>query len=164
MAFKSIEDRRLYYSKRRAANPELFQAYSREFENSPRRRTYVVWRDMISRCYDSNRKDYPRYGGRGIKVCKPWRNSFETFLLDMGLRPNGLQIDRKNNMGNYSKSNCKWSTPKEQQNNRRDNHFISYSGKTLTLSQWENETGISQDRISQRLIYGWTIERTLTTP
>lgn len=79
---------------------------------------YKSWTQMIDRCERTTHEAYHRYGGRGIKVCKAWRNSFEAFYADMGARPKGLTIDRIDNDGNYELSNCKWSTPKQQANNR----------------------------------------------
>jgi hypothetical protein len=80
---------------------------------------WVTWQGMLQRCYDPNNIAYERYGGRGIRVCKRWRHSFENFLADVGERPPGHSIDRINNSGNYKPGNVKWSTPKEQANNRR---------------------------------------------
>lgn len=84
-------------------------------------RSYRTWMCMRLRCYYPLNKDFKEYGGRGITVCKRWRDSFVSFLEDMGERPEGKTIDRKNSDGNYTKSNCQWSTPKEQANNRRNN-------------------------------------------
>jgi hypothetical protein len=82
---------------------------------------YRTWHNMKQRCYNPNSKRYSDWGGRGIKVCDEWINSFETFLKDMGKRPDGCSIDRIDNDGNYESSNCRWITSKEQSYNRRSN-------------------------------------------
>ncbi len=80
--------------------------------------TYRSWQSMKKRCLSVNCKDYKHYGGRGISICDRWLNSFENFLEDMGEKPEGLTLERKNNNGNYELSNFKWATRKEQANNR----------------------------------------------
>ena len=80
----------------------------------------MTWYSMIRRCTVESHFKYKRYGGRGIKVCDRWMK-FDAFLADMGERPSGMSIDRINNDGDYEPSNCKWSTPKEQANNRSNN-------------------------------------------
>lgn len=83
-----------------------------------RTRTYRTWESMISRCNNKKVINYERYGGRGIRVCKRWRK-FENFLKDMGERPPGKTIDRKNPNDNYTPSNCRWATLKQQRANQR---------------------------------------------
>lgn len=80
---------------------------------------YISWRAMLTRCYNPNDKDFKNYGGRGIKVCDSWRLSFEAFLQDMGNRPSGATLDRKDNGKGYSPSNCLWRSTKYQNRNKR---------------------------------------------
>lgn len=80
--------------------------------------TWYSWYNMRKRCREVNSPDYARYGGRGIKVCKRWNESFLAFLKDMGERPPGMTLDRKDNDKGYTKKNCRWATQKEQVANR----------------------------------------------
>lgn len=80
--------------------------------------TYGTWREMLQRCNNPNNQDFQHYGGRGIEVCGRWKK-FENFLEDMGIRPEGLSLDRRNNNGNYELSNCRWATIEMQVQNRR---------------------------------------------
>lgn len=90
---------------------------------------------------------------------------FENFIKDMGFKLNPtLTIERLDNNGTYSPTNCKWGTKKEQSNNKRDNRILEYNGQKKNMAQWEGVVGISQRIIRQRLEKGWTIEQALTTP
>jgi hypothetical protein len=106
-------------------------------------RTYRSWRRMKTRCLNKNYQDYDNYGGRGIKVCDRWINSFENFFHDMGERPARMTLDRINVNGNYELSNCRWATHEQQCNNTRTNVFIFWNGKTQTIMQWAKELGIA---------------------
>ena len=77
------------------------------------------WKDMRTRCYNPKHISFKNYGSRGITVCPSWRNSFETFYSDMGPKPIGFTLERKDVNKGYSKSNCKWATWEEQSTNKR---------------------------------------------
>ena len=128
--------------------------------------TYQVWSGIIQRCTNKNHKKYSDYGGRGIMVCKRWFESFENFIEDMGAKPNSnYSIDRIDNDGNYCKDNCRWATWITQQNNKRNNHYITYQGVTKTLKEWSNSLGISYCTLTSRINKSrWSIERSFTTP
>ena len=127
-------------------------------------REYRTWESMIARCECETNREYSDWGGRGIKVCERWHD-FNNFYADMGKRPPNTTLDRIDNNGNYEPSNCRWANAKTQANNRRSNTLITFNGKTQTLQQWADETGIYKNTISMRINhYGWSIEKALTTP
>jgi hypothetical protein len=100
---------------------------------------YNTYRSMINRCSNPKDKRYDEYGGRGISVCDEWLNSYETFLNDMGRRPeNKTSIDRIDVNGNYCKENCRWSDALEQARNLRSNVLIGYNGVKQCISQWND--------------------------
>ena len=95
---------------------------------------YQTWNNMIERCYHPSHVGYQYYGARGIKVCDRWRNSFQSFLEDMGPKPKGLSLDRINNDGNYEPSNCRWATQAEQLYNRRPYKVVTHCKRGHLLS------------------------------
>lgn len=119
--------------------------------------TYNTWISMKQRCYYEKNISYPYYGGCGITVCKRWVNSFENFLEDMGERPEGRTLDRKNTKGNYCKKNCRWATWKEQNNNKQTGCvYVTCKGKRQSLTAWANELGVRQNLFSSRIRDGLT--------
>lgn len=129
-------------------------------------KVYKTWHNMRSRCNNPKATKYEIYGGRGIKVCDEWENSFHSFYdwcLANGYEE-GLTIDRINGDGNYEPSNCRWVDYKVQNNNLSTSVKIYYNGKEQSVGDWANEIGVTKKCLSERLRRGWTIERALTTP
>jgi len=121
---------------------------------------------MRGRCNSPSNRNYSDYGARGITVCPEWSNveEFCKWALASGYDEN-LTLDRKDNDGNYTPENCKWSTQKEQQNNRRNNHLITANGESHTIEEWSLITGIQYLTIWQRIFKaGWSPEKAITTP
>ena len=116
---------------------------------------------MKRRCQNPKSARFKDYGGRGIKVCPEW-HVFENFHRDMGDPPKGMTLDRRENDGDYCKSNCRWATRRSQANNRRGNKLITFKGKTRTQAEWERVLRLKPGVLWQRLNRGWAIERALT--
>lgn len=112
--------------------------------------TFKSWESVKQRCLNPNAPDYPRYGGRGIKVCMRWQNSFENFLADMGERPSrDHSLDRIDTDGDYDPSNCRWATRSEQQSNKRPYRKVDILGQTfgtLTVLEFVGESRMRQWR------------------
>jgi hypothetical protein len=120
-----------------------------------------VYHQMIGRCHDETHPRYSGWGEQGIRVCDRWRESFETWAEDMGPRPPGTAIERKDNGGHYSPENCEWKTPKEQARNTCLNHNVTAFGKTQSLAAWAEETGIDRRTLWKRITEGWKPEDAL---
>jgi len=118
---------------------------------------------MIDRCENPKAPKWPRYGGRGIKICPRWRQSFESFATDMGECFPGMTIDRVDNSKGYDLGNCRWASQREQQNNRSDNRIIELGNQRMTLAQWSRHTGIGRKTIAHRLDIGWPPHKALST-
>ena len=128
------------------------------------KRLYKIWADMKARCNNPNHKRYYSYGGRGIHVCKQWNDSFDEFYkwaISSGYN-DSLTIDRMDNDKGYYPENCKWSTYKEQENNRRSCHYITYNGETHTISEWGEINNINPTTIRTRIHAGWDEIKAIT--
>lgn len=142
-------------------NPAYRHGHSGSAGQSP---TYVSWAAMIQRCTNHNLMHSARYVERGICVCERWM-SFENFLSDMGERPEGTTLDRKNNDLGYDKDNCRWATHEVQANNKSSNRRVTLSGRTLSVTQWCKELGLSKNTVWARIHkWGYTPEAALTAP
>lgn len=125
---------------------------------------FNIWNCMIRRCCDTKHPRYADYGGRGITVCDRWRESPANFFADMGPRPRGYTIERKNNDRGYCPDNCEWIPKPDQNKNTRETRLISFNGETLHLAEWTRRLRMSHSVIQNRLKRGWTIAEALTTP
>lgn len=134
--------------------------------------SYNSWVSMKKRCYDERHHSWHNYGGRGVGVCERWLRGdgtitgFECFLADMGKRPDKTySIDRIDTDGDYTPTNCKWSTAKQQARNMRKNHKIIYKGEEMTVSEAASRfSDLSPSAISGRISRGWPIEQAVDTP
>jgi hypothetical protein len=120
-------------------------------------RIYRIWAAMKRRCYNTNYKEYYLYGGRGIKVCQEWLffPRFKKWAIENGYDEN-LTLDRIDNERGYEPSNCRWTSPKAQSNNRRSNKVIEYNGQFKTLKEWSEIIGINYKCLYKRYKNGWS--------
>ncbi len=153
-------------NKLRSGNTKSCGCYRRECKSHYKHgmtnsRLYVIWCNMKARCNNPKSSEYYLYGGRGISVYKKWQNDFQAFAewaIASGYNDT-LSIDRINVDGNYTPNNCRWATFAEQAINQRRNHFVTAFGKTMTIKEWSDYSGIKYDTIERRLNqYGWSAE------
>lgn len=126
---------------------------------------------MKARCLNRSHRNFKNYGGRGIKIEKSWLK-FENFRNDMLKKcvehvekfgKKETSLDRIDVNGDYSEKNCRWATRKEQNNNARSNVFITFNKKTMTLTGWSKELGITVATLRERLLKeNWSLEKILT--
>jgi hypothetical protein len=107
-----------------------------------------------SRCTNPRDPKFPNYGGRGIRMCARWAESFEAFLADMGQRPAGTTLDRIDVDGNYEPGNCRWATPAEQARNRTDNVIVEINGRRMVLKDFAAAMRVSYKALSARVRKG----------
>jgi len=178
MPHKDPEQRRAYHAAWQKSHPEKVAQYETRRREKERQApgytpsvrhgmfgtpTYNVWVGMLARCRNPHNAAYGNYGGRGIQVCDRWL-SFVSFYADMGQKPAGMSIERRDNSRGYTPENCYWSTPAEQNNNRRTNVVISYNGQSLTISQWSKQLNIPRRVLDYRHHAQWPVEDIFTVP
>ena len=129
-------------------------------------RLYRIYRNMITRCYNSNILEYKNYGGRGIIVCKEWRESFVAFRTwaENNNYSDKLTIDRIDTNGNYEPNNCRWVTLKAQGFNKTNTKYFEYNGQKKCLAEWAEIFGIKKSTLYNRVYgLGWDIKKALET-
>ena len=142
----------------------LHKEGSHHTHNKSNTRLHRIWRNIKSRCYNSNKPDYKYYGGRGIKVCDEWLNDFMSFYkwaMYNGYKDN-LTIDRINGDENYSPYNCRWVNMKQQSRNRPNIKKYNINGETHCLSEWCEILGLKFNTVRNRIYnLNWSIEKAL---
>jgi len=119
---------------------------------------------MKNRCDYSCSGNYARYGAVGVTYVSDWK-SYDKFLEDVGERPEKMTLDRIDSSKGYSKENCRWATPSQQQSNRKNCMHLTYNGVTQTAAEWSRSIGLTKAAVWQRIVkYGWTVEQALTLP
>ncbi len=130
----------------------------------PSKRLYWIWSDMRQRCSNSNHRQFADYGGRGVAVCERWQ-TFASFAADMGERPEGLSLDRVDNLKGYGPDNCRWATRQEQNSNRRNCIIVDCGGEKVTLKEACRRLGLRYRPVVKRIQdRGWPVDLALSTP
>lgn len=128
---------------------------------------YTSWAAMNNRCSNPKNPNFPKYGGRGIRVCKRWAESFTAFLSDMGERPSlDFTLDRINPNGNYEPSNCRWASKQVQRVNQRAGirgRKLEFQGERMSIRAWAAKLGIDERTLGYRIRSGWPIEKALAS-
>lgn len=128
------------------------------------RLVYRRFMKIIARCESPSETVYKYYGGRGIKICEKWRNSFTNFIGDMGLPPTSTHsIERIDNDGNYCPENCRWATKYEQARNKRTSVFVEIKGTRKLLIDWCQEFGCTFKLARWRISHGWDAVEALSS-
>jgi hypothetical protein len=154
------------WSRALGANPEFVAKRSQAVTKHGHKRRgaisdeYRTWLQMKRRCYDTRSKDYPNWGGRGIRVCEEWRQSFEKFLADMGSRPVNHTLDRIDPNADYSPTNCRWATVQQQgSENKRTLQPVTVLGiKYPSMKAAARAHGVGLTTVLQRISSGIDID------
>ena len=125
--------------------------------------TYRTWKSMKERCLYKKSRCYEYYGARGISVCERWL-SFDNFLADMGIKPDGLTLDRIDNSKGYSPENCRWATMTVNIRNRRNTRTLEIGGVSRSVAEWAEISKIPYNTFRKRVSDGWDLEAAISTP
>lgn len=147
----------------RCRNARHGQGGSTRPDGAQRSGTYSAWAAMVQRCTNPSHRAYHDYGHRKITICERWR-SFENFRRDMGERPTGLTLERRDNNGNYEPENCRWATRKEQQRNRRCVTLHEYNGRYYTLVELTNILHCGFRQLKKLIAAGVPLQKIQQTP
>lgn len=126
---------------------------------------YKIWKGMKKRCSNPRDTNFPRYGGRGICVCRKWELSFARFFADLGPRPSKHHsLERIKNDGDYKPGNVLWANRKRQSRNRRSSRIVTFRGRKMVLADACDLSGADYRLVSDRLRRGWTFHQALIVP
>lgn len=135
----------------------------RKMHGGSSERLYLVWGGMRNRCYDKNRREYPNYGGRGIRVCDEWLYDYGAFRrwayengYDSDKPGSECSIDRIDVDGDYCPANCRWVPMDAQSYNKRCTKYVTYKGQRIPVSKAAEKCGVSYSTIISRLKRGWS--------
>lgn len=157
----AISGTNLINGKSKSCKKAIHHAHKNSTHGMRYTRVYATWRNMKRRCLNPNAEMYPKYGGRGIKVCDRWLR-FESFWEDMKEGySDDLTLERNDVNGNYCKENCRWATPQEQATNKTNTAYITYKGVTKRAHDWAALIGANPKSLSRRVYLGWTPEHCL---
>ena len=117
---------------------------------------------MRNRCDYACSGNYSRYGAVGVTYVSDWK-SYDKFLEDVGERPEGMTLDRIDSSKGYSKENCRWATPSQQQSNRKNCMHLTYNGITKTAAEWASDLNLTKGAVWNRIKLGWPVEKAVTT-
>lgn len=126
-----------------------------------RSKLYVTWQAMKERCGNPRHDSWPLYGGRGIKVCSEWVDSFAAFAADVGPRPDGTSLDRINNDGDYEPGNCRWATFSQQARNTRRSAIVELRGERMPLIDAAERLGVKYKALETSLRKGTPMAKRL---
>lgn len=135
--------------------------YRKPKHGMTRTRPYRIWQNIKNRCYNIKHNQYKDYGGRGIKMCDRWLNSFESFWKDMQIGyKDSLQIDRIDNNKSYEPGNCRWVTALENHKKMIE----ELDKRRIVYRNISRKLGGNDSLVGNRLQIGWTLEKATTTP